>query len=565
VTRQLKNERNREERLSLDPRFIGAHYTVVVVGSGYGGSVAASRLARAGQGVCILERGREIRPGQYPDTALKMVKEFQVDLPLGRIGRRTGLYDFRVNKDISVFVGCGLGGTSLVNANVALPAHPGVFDDPRWPAEIRGNSFDRLLEEGYERARQMLEPVPYPAGSPNLLKLEGLERSAKRMKATFWRPPINVTFEDGKNRVGVEQRACTLCGDCVSGCNYRAKNTTLMNYLPDARNHGAKIYTRVSVRRISRADRRWLVHYETSPDGRGRLRGRAGTVAADILILAAGTLGSTEILLRSKPHLSLSTKLGHYFTGNADTLGFAYNTSVPINAVGCGSRPPSTMNPVGPTITGIAAFPKERLVIEEGVFPGAIGFLVPLAMAMSTAISGETLGVKGRILTSLLRGPYHGAVRNTQIFLGMSHDDGKGTMKLEHDRLRIEWLGVREQPIFEAIELKMKEGTEALGGSLVRKPFPTNLLSNGLITVHPLGGCVMADCAEGGVVNHKGQVFSTASGTEVYDNLYVADGSVIPCPIGVNPLLTICALAERCCALMAADRKWSIDYTLPSP
>ena len=112
-------------------------YDVVVVGSGYGASIAASRLARAGQRVCVLERGKEFRPGEYPDTGPEAVAETQVDLPGQHLGSATGLLDFHVNKDLNVLVGCGLGGTSLINANVSLRAEPRVFDDSRWPQAIR--------------------------------------------------------------------------------------------------------------------------------------------------------------------------------------------------------------------------------------------------------------------------------------------------------------------------------------------------------------------------------------------------------------------------------------------
>src|SRR5271166_4074090 len=117
-------------RLSSPVENLKEHYTVVVVGSGYGGGIAASRLARAGQQVCVLERGREFQPGEYPDTLPEVLSQAQIDTPLGHTGSSTGLYDFRANDDINVFMGCGLGGTSLVNANVSLSADPRVFQDP---------------------------------------------------------------------------------------------------------------------------------------------------------------------------------------------------------------------------------------------------------------------------------------------------------------------------------------------------------------------------------------------------------------------------------------------------
>ncbi len=205
-------------------------------------------MARAGQQVCVLERGKEFQPGEYPNNLKSALSELQADLPDRHRGSPTGLYDLRLNKGINVFLGCGLGGTSLVNANVSLRAEPRIFDDHKWPPELRDDSKGRL-EDGYRRAEEMLKPTPYPTDFPTLPKLRALERSATHLNERFYRPPINVTFKDGPNHVGVQQQACKLCGDCISGCNYGAKNTVLMNYLPDAKNHGAEIYTQVSVRR----------------------------------------------------------------------------------------------------------------------------------------------------------------------------------------------------------------------------------------------------------------------------------------------------------------------------
>jgi len=137
ASNQPRREPFKMNRLSSPLHEMADHYTVVVVGSGYGGAIAASRMARAGQRVCLLERGKEIHPGEYPNTKFSAWKNMQFDSSFLRMGSRTGLYDFRINKEISVFVGCGLGGTSLVNANVALRADPRVFENERWPKEIR--------------------------------------------------------------------------------------------------------------------------------------------------------------------------------------------------------------------------------------------------------------------------------------------------------------------------------------------------------------------------------------------------------------------------------------------
>jgi cholesterol oxidase len=566
-------------RISRPIEQINERYDVVVVGSGYGGSISASRLARAGRSVCLLERGREFQPGEYPDTKWEVFEQFQVDMPERHSGSRTGLYDLRQNPHMNVFVGCGLGGTSLVNANVSLRADDRVFDDPAWPEEIRADLQTRL-EHGYQLAVEMLKPTELPQ-SVSLKKLDALERSSKALSAgRFFRTPINVTFKDppgGVNHVGVFQQACTQCGDCCSGCNYAAKNTVLMNYLPDAANHGAEIYTQAAVRWVERAERGWRVYYQLLQTGRERFDAPAAFVEAEIVILAGGTLGSTEILLRSREHgLPVADQLGERFTGNGDVLAFSYNGDFEVNGVGWGSRDPGRLPQVGPTITGVIDLRstdrlKDGMIIEEGAVPGGLGSFLPGAWAAAAQLLGrdtdqglaDRLRERERELDSLVRGPHHGAVHNTQTYLVMTHDSGNGRLKLVDDRLRVQWPEAGTEAIFQQVAARLLEATKPLGGTYLKDPIWTKLLGHSLITVHPLGGCPMGPDADHGVVNHEGTVFNPDDGT-LHEGLHVSDGSVIPLPLGVNPLLTISALAERCCALIAEKHRWTIDYGLPS-
>ena len=330
-------------RLSLPIEQIKPHYTVIVVGSGYGGAIAASRMARAGQQVCVLERGKEFQPGEYPNNLAEATREFQADSPIGHEGSHTGLYDLRINSDVNVVLGCGLGGTSLINANVGLRAEPRVFDDPAWPEGFRTDS--PLLEQSYARAERMLNLKPVPDSFPSLPKMNALQTSASALQGPFYRTPLYVTFDEpegGVNEFGVTQHKCNGCGDCVSGCNFHAKNTTLMNYLPDAVNFGAEIFTSVSVRYLERDGKGWIVHFQTLGDGRQRYDAPDMFARADIVILGAGTLGSTEILLRSAGQgLPLSAKLGERFSSNGDVLGFGYNTDTDINGIGFGAHDPA--------------------------------------------------------------------------------------------------------------------------------------------------------------------------------------------------------------------------------
>jgi cholesterol oxidase len=565
-------------RLSSPFEDLREHYDVIVVGSGYGGGVAASRLARAGRSVCLLERGLERHPGEYPDTFADAAREIQIDTPGGHLWSQTAMFDVRINPDLNVLVGCGLGGTSLINANVSLPPDARIFDDARWPDALRADR-EGLLAEAFGHAMQMLRPVQFPGHGPLLNKLIAHEKCAREMQQPFSRVPINVTFDDHTNHVGVEQHACTLCGDCVTGCNVGAKNTTLMNYLPDAWNHGAHIFTGARVRYVARQGDSWAVHFDTAGGGRETFNVTMMSVSADVVVLAAGTLGSTEILLRSRARgLSLSSALGTRFSGNGDVLGFAYHAKDRIDGISVGPRRSSAQPPIGPCITSVIDMRntddvEDGLIIEEGSVPAALGrvLTVPLAVAGDGAAMQahdlDLIEIARRKMAethSLMAGADAGAMAHTQTFLVMSHDGSDGRLYLDDDRVRVEWADVGKRPVFARDYRQLEAATRALGGTFVRNPVWSRLLKHGLITVHPLGGCAMAATAAEGVVNHKGQVYAGTTGTAVHDGLYVMDGAVIPRSLGVNPLLTITALAERSCALLAKGRGWHIDYALPS-
>jgi cholesterol oxidase len=548
------------ERLSSRPEEMEQTYEVVIVGSGYGGSIMASRLARAGKKVCLVERGAEKLPGEYPDSAVSAADDWQLHTADDFIGNEQGLYELHVDDDINVFKGCGLGGTSLINAGVAIEPDPRVWDNPRWPVELRASAS--LMAPFFDHARKMLGSTPYP--DDELLKTTLLRRQAAGI-GPFSRPSINVTFTEGVNPAGVSQPACTGCGDCVSGCNVGAKNTLLMNYLPDAQRFGAKIFTGVDVQYVSPSDGKWAVHYGLLGAGRDRFGDELLTVVGDIVILAAGALGSTDILLRSAAQgLPVSGRLGTGFSGNGDVLGFAFDCDEHANAVGWGHEHHTHRHPVGPCITGLIDCRDpdqpldEGIIIEEGAIPGALAHLMPEAFAAACEEQSLLRQLKGRI-QAIVEGAYHGPIARTQTFLVMGHDDGGGKMELEKDKLRIRWPGVGGQPVFARINDTLKKASETVHGSFIPNPVWHEMLRQPLITVHPLGGCPMGSSAADGVVDHIGTVFS-GTGAETHPGLYVSDGSIIPVPLGVNPLLTISALAERAAVAIAALSGLSVTY-----
>ena len=565
------------KKLSKPLSDLKSHYDFVVIGSGYGGSIAASRMSRLGKSVCLFEKGKEFLPGQFPDTLAEAAKE--MTLNTGKESKeRNGLYEFTLGDGISVLKGCGLGGTSLINANVSIKPDPRVMDQPEWPSAIRNDLAS--FYEGLDKAWEMLKPNPYPEnqnGYPVLNKTQAMRKSADRMAEEFRLLDINVTFENKENNhVGISQPKCTNCGDCVTGCNVGAKNTTAMNYLPDAFNYGAEIFTEINVRYIEKTENGWRVFFNPMHTGREVFKAPEMFIEADNVILGAGSLGSTEILLRSAQHgLSVSGFLGKRFTGNGDVLGFGYNNDVAINGIGLGKKGTDQVANVGPCITSVIdmrsrAKMEDGMTLEEGTVPGPIrGLMAGMLVTTSRLFGkntdrgwGDFFKEKVREITSLIRGPFYGAVNHTQIYLVMTHDDGNGEMVLENDNLNIKWKGVGKQEIFNKVSGELYSATEALGGTKIPNPTWNKQMDYDLVTVHPLGGCGMADDASKGVVDHKGQVFSGQSGKELHKGLYVMDGAVIPRPVGTNPLLTISALAERSCKIIAENLEKELDYAL---
>jgi cholesterol oxidase len=544
-----------------------SRYGAIVVGSGYGGAIAAYRMARkaAADGargksafsVCLLERGLEILSGDYPSSLASALGQVQADTRFGHIGRRTGLFDVRINPDISVLVGCGLGGTSLINGGVMLPPLPDVFADKRWPADLKS---PHALEEEFKVVRFALGAHPVP-GEVSLDKVTRLFQAAHpddpAAAKKGERPPIAVSFRTGVNRFGVQQQRCVLCGDCLTGCNHSAKNTLVMNYLPRAASAGAAIFCGVDVRAIENGNGLWRLHVRILDRASRRFGSPELTISARAVFLAAGTLGSTEILLRSRDRygLSVSPELGRRFSGNGDAIAFGYNAQDPVNGVGYGEHVPRDAS-VGPLIAGMIDERSEKsggIMIQEGAIPGVLSPVLRFAAPVMARVTHIPSDIRFDFLfkhlwcelDSLIRGARHGALRRTQTFLAMSRDDGRGVMRLARNRIRITWHHAGAQLVFRKITRRLNELTLAMRGRYVINPFWSRLFGRRLVTVHPLGGCCMGDSAKTGVVNSHGEVFDGEHGSNVHTGLYVCDGAIIPLPLGTNPALTIGALAER--------------------
>ena len=535
-----------------------AVYDAVVIGTGYGGGVAACRLARAGLEVAVLERGREFEPGDFPDSAFGAAKELQVQAGSRRLGKASGLFDFRASDDVVALVGCGVGGTSLINANVSLVPDDDIFDDDRWPTPLRRPGGDFELRTAYDRARAMLRPARYPEDrlDHRLPKLEAL-RAAAGDEAAVELLPVNVSFDRFEHTTGVYQPPCTGCGDCVTGCNVGAKNSTDRTYIADAVAHGAHLIAGTTVLRVEKRAAGWRVVTVATGSSAPEV-----VCDAEIVVLGAGSLGSTEILSRSAAAgLTVSSTLGTSVSGNGDFLGYAYDGERDVRGVGRGFDVAAD-RPIGPTITGgfTAEAPtadggETEILFEEGALPKALARLAPAAMwAMSRKNPNKRQrdhDRKGRRFRSIFHGPYRGPLHRTMIFLGMGFDGDSGDIDVPADpkhRALIRWPGAGTSPEQRAADQEALELGDRMDASYLRSP-----IFGKFVTVHPLGGCGMADDGAAGVVDHRGRVFDGES-AEVHDGLYVVDGSIIPAPLGKNPSFTIAALAERAMAMLLAER-----------
>jgi cholesterol oxidase len=538
-----------QQRLSLPPGAIKPAYDVVVIGSGYGGGVAASRLARAGQSVCVIEKGKEFPTGTFPSRLPELRRELQLNGGKMRSGSRTGLFDFRLGADIHVLVGCGLGGGSLINAGVALKPDARVFADPAWPEEV---ARDGLLELGFKRADAMLRPSRY-ANAPELTKYRALETASAAFGVPPVPAPVVVSFEETVNPAGVAQPACTLCGDCCSGCNVGAKNTVAMTYLPDAYAHGAEIFTELSVTHVAKGEGGWRVYLTLSDEKDAAPR----VVEAKSVVLAAGTLGSTEILLRSREHgLALSDRLGEGFSANGDIIAFALGGKPRVNGIGVGYPPKYVGDTVGACVAGQIELPDgvdldRSMILQEGVLPSALAPLLPVFFIAG----GRLLGAA----QSLIKGVYQGPLSHLHTFFVVSHDDAGDRISLDNGSAQVHWPGVAEQSVYARVDAALSKAAEAVGARYIKSPLAATSMGIRPATAHPLGGCGMGETARDGVVNHKCQDFDGNATDSVHAGLYVCDGSVIPRSIGVNPLLTITALTERAMVHLARDHNLGFD------
>lgn len=544
-----------------------AGYDVIIIGSGYGGAITAGRLAsahwRGGKpSICILERGKEWIPGQFPGELGTVTKSLRTpEHPLG-------LIDLNLSSDIGVVAGSGLGGTSLISANVAAEPDFEIFDDARWPAALRDARSRGQLRACFDLARRTLSAGPHP-GAMRLNKVQALREGADGTPGTeFGLHDLAVNFtEDGSNRWGVNQPKCINCGDCVTGCNVGAKNSLDTNYLAMAAANGVDIFPGVEVDFIEQdAAGGYLSHYLRYPGAGGNGSGETeeGTIRARRMVMVgAGSLGSTALLLRSREEgLGLPEAVGARFSGNGDFFGISYNNRARTDVLGWGGDPNSDrarrlqtcpgqpLNP-GPATVSYVRYNQHKPVwrrfhLEDWSLAHSYVDLIRGALAPCNGHNGDRAAALRRLADLGAKDPelQNGALNHSLICLTYGHDGAGGRIALnpETGEALVHWPHAGENGIHEEQNAALLELSTRLGGSFLENPLWKALPSRPLMTFNPLGGCAMGDDAAQAAVNHNGQVYDDQGG--LHEGLYVVDGAVMPSALGVNPMLTISALAE---------------------
>jgi cholesterol oxidase len=552
-------------------------FDVVVIGSGFGGSVSAYKLASGGFSVCILERGHPWPPNSFPRDPARLARNLW-DPDNGLYG----MFDVWSFRGLEGVVSSGLGGGSLIYANVLIRKDEDWFvkEDTSQPGYEYWPISRSDLDPHYDEVEKMLNGQTYPfdaAPYRSTAKTHAMKDAAAALGLEWQLPKLAVTFAnkgrppalgeciegEPANLHHASRTTCRLCGECDIGCNYGAKNTLDYNYLSRAKDHGADIRTLCEVERIDSDPRGgYLVTYlRHDPTGRPGPERAYAAVHADRLILAAGTFGSPYLLLRNRAAFpALSPALGTHFSGNGDLLTFIEH------ARAANGQPWSLEPSIGPVITSAIRVADELdgtgvhgrgFYVEDGGNPAFLDYLEGMSSAPSIGFRGASFVLR-RLwahATGSPRSNYSAQV--SAVFGGRKHsppalplltmgrDVPNGVMSLRGDDLELNWTTRSSDAYFDRVQTTIARIAHALGGRYMNTPL---WLFKRVITVHPLGGCPMGRDRSEGVVDSFGQVFG-------YPGLYVADGSVMPGPVGPNPSLTIAAFADRLATGILSGRK----------
>ena len=523
----------------------------IVIGSGFGGSVSALRLAEKGYRVAILECGRRYRDEDFAKSTWNFRRYYWMP----RLGLR-GIFRMTVFKDVFIVSGSGVGGGSLGYANTLYRARPAFFRDEQWGSL---GDWESALAPHYEEAERMLGVAESRIESPADLLLKeygeqigvGDTYKQTRVGAFFGEPGVEVPdpYFGGE---GPARSGCIGCGSCMVGCRYNAKNTLVKNYLWFAEKLGVEILPErevTDVRPLAGGASDGSDGYAVTSERSGAwLRRRRSTLTARGVVVAAGALGTNKLLANCLQRGSLprlSRRLGQLVRTNSES----------INAVSAPSAEGDVTKSVAIS-SSIYPDPDTHIeVVTYGRNADSMSYLFTLLTGKGTKLTRPLLW-----LVQLLRHPLRflrllwpfGWSRRTIILLVMQTLDN--AIRLRPKR-RLLGRGVRLQteqdpekpnptfiPAADAVARWMAERTGGVAQSGI-----TEAVFNIPTTAHILGGAVIGADPEHGVVDARNRVFG-------YGNLMVCDGAAIPANPGVNPSLTITALAEHAMAQVPAKQ-----------
>ena len=518
-----------------------SHYDAdfIIVGSGFGGSVSALRLAEKGYSVAVLEAGKRWRAEDFPKSNW-LVHKFLWAPSLGFFG----IQKMTLLKDVLILSGAGVGGGSLVYANTLLVPPKPFFEDPRW-RDL--DAWQEKLSPHYDTAKKMLGATPSQFLGPADKELREI---ANEMGAgdTFHQPTVAVFFgEPGKTvpdpffgGEGPERAGCNYCGNCMVGCRHNAKNTLDKNYLYLAEKRGAKVHAETTVDRVvALPEGGYELHTHRTTGWFGNREKRVWR--ARKVILAGGVMGTVKLLMKCRDNgvlPKLSEHIGDYVRTNSEAI------------VGITSRDNKVDHSRGIAITsGFHPDPHTHIeIVRYGEGSDAMSRLATLMVdggkgRFLRAVSwfGEVLKHPRDFLRTLI--PWNWATRST-ILLVMQTVDNHLRMKLARPwywpfgKVLTTTLPAGQEkppayiPVANLTARKLAKRMNGFASSAINEAFldiPT--------TAHILGGCSMGNDASTGVIGTDHQVHN-------YPGLYVCDGSAISANLGVNPSLTICALTE---------------------
>jgi cholesterol oxidase len=511
-------------------------YDFIVIGSGFGGSVSALRLAEKGYSVAVLERGKRWRTEDFPKTNWNIRKYLWAPLV-----RCFGIQAITLLRDVMILHGCGVGGGSLVYANTLLIPPDRVFADPRWSAL---GSWKDDLAPHYATARRMLgvTTAPCPTETDHLLReiandLGRGDTYHPTEVGVFFGAPGKTVPDPYFGGRGPERAGCIECGGCMVGCPHNAKNTLDKNYLYLAEQLGVDVIPETLVRDVrALPGGGYEVDTQRITDWVFK---RRRTLRARGVVMAGGVLGTVPLLLKCKERGSLprlSDALGTYVRTNSEAL------------VGSTSRRRDADFTSGIAIAS-GFWPTDDTHIEMVRYGKGQDFM---SLLRTVLVGGGPPWPRPlRFLAEIVRHPIRflrmcnpfGWAQRTGILLVMQLLPNHMSLRLRRrwfwpfsKRLDTLWQSSQKVPKYFPIA---NDAAQRLADKMEGDPWSAlgEVLFNTTSTAHILGGCPMGTDPSQGVIDKLGRAFG-------YDNLYVVDGSIVPVNLSVNPSLTICALAE---------------------